>query len=361
MKVNIEKIKVEKRIREDYGNIKELAEDIEKNGLINPITVAPVNGRYQLVAGARRLKACKSLGIEEVEVKEVPLKCYEEALKVEISENELRKDFNLKERQRYMKKLIKIKKSTGANLHQAEEEAAKEIGIGSRRQYYKEKYVAENADPDLIDQLNKNQISTHAAYKQLKEDKEEAERKLKEEKQKNKNLKQKLEEKQSKEPEVVEKEVIPDDYKKMKKENRKMKKELQQKRDQLNQLSSRINKLEKNKKRLEEKADLNEEEAKEHKELKTKIKNLKEEKSSIHRQFEAVGSVADFTSDIEKFLQENLAPVKYSKALRIASDDEIVIKNVKDIIGEVRNWCDEVEDLLPDNTNYINAEVIDDE
>lgn len=40
----------------------ELAENIKANGLINPITVRPVRDRFEVVAGHRRLSACKIAG-----------------------------------------------------------------------------------------------------------------------------------------------------------------------------------------------------------------------------------------------------------------------------------------------------------
>lgn len=42
----------------DRDGLFELAADIKKNGLINPITVRPKNNGYEVVAGHRRFKAC---------------------------------------------------------------------------------------------------------------------------------------------------------------------------------------------------------------------------------------------------------------------------------------------------------------
>lgn len=44
----------------------ELADNIKQNGLINPITVRPVGDRYEVVAGHRRLSACKIAGIIKI-------------------------------------------------------------------------------------------------------------------------------------------------------------------------------------------------------------------------------------------------------------------------------------------------------
>lgn len=46
----------------DRDALYELADNIKQNGLINPITVRPKNNRYEVVAGHRRLSACKIAG-----------------------------------------------------------------------------------------------------------------------------------------------------------------------------------------------------------------------------------------------------------------------------------------------------------
>lgn len=46
----------------DRDALFDLAENIKANGLINPITVRPVGSRYEVVAGHRRLSACKIAG-----------------------------------------------------------------------------------------------------------------------------------------------------------------------------------------------------------------------------------------------------------------------------------------------------------
>lgn len=46
----------------DRDALFELSENIKQNGLINPITVRPVGDRYEVVAGHRRISACKIAG-----------------------------------------------------------------------------------------------------------------------------------------------------------------------------------------------------------------------------------------------------------------------------------------------------------
>jgi ParB-like nuclease domain len=57
--MKISTIKVGKRFRKDMGDLAGLAESIEDIGLLNPVTV---DEDGHLLAGARRLAACKRLG-----------------------------------------------------------------------------------------------------------------------------------------------------------------------------------------------------------------------------------------------------------------------------------------------------------
>jgi ParB/RepB/Spo0J family partition protein len=51
----------------DRDALFDLAENIKANGLINPITVRPVAERFEVVAGHRRLSACKIAGIIKIQ------------------------------------------------------------------------------------------------------------------------------------------------------------------------------------------------------------------------------------------------------------------------------------------------------
>ena len=51
----------------DKDSIAELAKSIEENGLLQPILVREyANGRYQIIAGERRFRACKVAGLSEI-------------------------------------------------------------------------------------------------------------------------------------------------------------------------------------------------------------------------------------------------------------------------------------------------------
>ena len=97
MKKAISLIVVEEsgRIRKDTGDISALEKSISAVGLLNPIVIDEQN---RLVAGYRRLMACRNLGWREIETTVVN---YDgDALKLlnaEVDENFLRKDFTPEE------------------------------------------------------------------------------------------------------------------------------------------------------------------------------------------------------------------------------------------------------------------------
>ncbi len=64
MKVQIEDILIQDRIRQDVGDLSELISSIKAIGLIHPIVL---NEKYELLTGYRRLQACKLLGWETVD------------------------------------------------------------------------------------------------------------------------------------------------------------------------------------------------------------------------------------------------------------------------------------------------------
>ena len=78
----------------DENSLSELAESIQKHGLIQPIVVRPTSsGAYQIVAGERRWRACRMAGLREVPVviKELDDRNYFE---VALVENLQREDLN---------------------------------------------------------------------------------------------------------------------------------------------------------------------------------------------------------------------------------------------------------------------------
>ena len=54
------------RVKFDEEALYELAESIKENGLIQPITVRQVDNYYEIIAGERRLRACKMAGMSTI-------------------------------------------------------------------------------------------------------------------------------------------------------------------------------------------------------------------------------------------------------------------------------------------------------
>jgi N6-adenosine-specific RNA methylase IME4 len=86
-KHKIADITIGKRHRKDVGDIALLAASIANIGLLHPIPIRPDG---TLIAGERRLRACKSLGWTEIPVNVVSL---DDIVRGEFAENAHRKDF----------------------------------------------------------------------------------------------------------------------------------------------------------------------------------------------------------------------------------------------------------------------------
>jgi len=85
--VRIDEIQIGDRFRKDLGDISGLAASIADIGLLHPVVITP--DKY-LIAGQRRIAACRSLGWIEVPVNIVDLAQVERG---EYDENTCRKDF----------------------------------------------------------------------------------------------------------------------------------------------------------------------------------------------------------------------------------------------------------------------------
>lgn len=74
-------------------SIDELANSIRENGVISPIVVRQIDGKYEIIAGERRYRASKQVGLERIPaiVREMSDR---EAFKVSLIENLQREDLN---------------------------------------------------------------------------------------------------------------------------------------------------------------------------------------------------------------------------------------------------------------------------
>ena len=187
MRIEIESIKVAARIRNQTTKIEELAADIQKNGLINPITVMTVDGGYQLLAGLRRLRAAQTLGWTEIEATVAAPKDAEAALFIEHSENEQREQFTFSEKMDYAKLIEEIERAKaqermlagkrgdnpvdhgpqGSSGGRSREAVGAKIGL-SGRQYDRAAYIAEHAPREVIDELDRGERTIRSTYDKLR-------------------------------------------------------------------------------------------------------------------------------------------------------------------------------------------------
>lgn len=102
------------------GELQELSESIAQYGVLNPLTVRLRDGRYELVAGERRLRAARLAGLCDVPciLLDVSL---EDASLIALVENLQRRDLDFIEEANGLSQLIKL-------FGMSQEEAARRIG-----------------------------------------------------------------------------------------------------------------------------------------------------------------------------------------------------------------------------------------
>ena len=113
MKIN--DIKIGSRFRKDLGDIQTLADSIKEIGeLLQPVVI---NENNELVAGQRRIEACKRLGWIDIPAYTVNLK---DVIEGEFQENAVRKGFTMSERVAILREIelrrIGHKPAKGDNL-----------------------------------------------------------------------------------------------------------------------------------------------------------------------------------------------------------------------------------------------------
>ena len=189
--IPITSVQVSTRIRKDPGDLTELANDLQKHGLINPITVMDCqNGQYQLIAGLRRLEAAKLVQMPELRATVLSPMQAEEMLALEIAENEQRLNFTTAERLEYAEKIKAIEQAKARERQikhlnhgekppdlsvvgvcpqretgRARDVISKKVGFSSDRQMRRAEHVA-NIRPDLLAKIDSGETTIYGAYNQ---------------------------------------------------------------------------------------------------------------------------------------------------------------------------------------------------
>lgn len=97
--LEVSKIMSVKNIRNEHDkDIAELADSINRQGLINPITVMSVSGgKYRVIAGCRRLEAVKRLGLPHIECQVLESMSEKDIVLIQLAENVQRKNMSAQE------------------------------------------------------------------------------------------------------------------------------------------------------------------------------------------------------------------------------------------------------------------------
>lgn len=90
MLINIDEIKIKKRVRKDLGDLETLKDSLRRYGLLSPITI---NTKNELVAGQRRLESAKQLGWTTINANIVDAEDKIGQLEMELEENTQRLPF----------------------------------------------------------------------------------------------------------------------------------------------------------------------------------------------------------------------------------------------------------------------------
>jgi len=134
----------------DEEKIKELAESINQHGLLQPVLVTPIeDGKYQIVHGERRYRACKHLSLETIRA-EVRHLSHKQTLEIQIVENVQRQDLNPIEEAKALQKLVYV-------LGYTHEKIAKRIG--KSREYVTNKLRLLSLPNDLQRGVARGKIS----------------------------------------------------------------------------------------------------------------------------------------------------------------------------------------------------------
>ena len=137
-----------------------LAQSIAENGLLQPVTVRRENGAYYLIAGERRLRACKLAGLKEIPALVADCEPEDSAV-LALLENLQRKDLQMFEQANAIVNLLREWQIT-------QEEAAKRLGMS--QSYLANKIRLLKLSPEEQEEIVKHHLSERHARALLRVD-----------------------------------------------------------------------------------------------------------------------------------------------------------------------------------------------
>lgn len=347
MLIPIGKLIVTDRIRKDFGDIGELADDIRQNGLINPPVASPnPDGTYNLIAGERRLRAMQALGYEQIEIRPMSVKDAEHALNLEISENEVRKDFSKAERVDYMKRLLRIEQAkakdrmaeSGGNIStpvgKSRDLTAEKFGI-SGKTMEKELSIVDNKDllaPSDFADWDEGKLSTNKAFQKIKAE----QRKLQDDLSAANRDKDKLNREITK---LRENPPMPKAFTELREKNLQQNEQIQHMQNTIKSLQLQVDAYNKQAAKYTENS-------KEYQYLKESVEAMVQKKNEMQVQIDKATELAELTVKAENFLSGMLAPIKFRRCMEVLDDSTVAQENLLRIVEAYDRWSEEMHKLL---------------
>lgn len=380
--ISIQKLNEHPRNKEFFDDIigdrwEDFKDSIVRRGVVEPIVVTQ---DLTIVSGHQRVRACKELGLLNLPCS---IKHYSDAenrtkddLIIEdlISTNIMQRGVGNVNPIKMAKCIIELERIKGIykGNHQnvkrdnltSQSDLAEELNI-SRRQLQDYKKLT-NLIPELQQMIEDGTMKATVGYKiWAKMSQEEQENffneigmdklkimtqkatqqyidennRLKAELQKEKNKPEKIKEV------IVEVEVDNTDYVAMSKID-KIKKENERLREEKESLEKRLQ-------AKKELAEAYENDSNELKKMRNEITYLTQQKDEIGRRIQSITDISGLVVEIDSLIKNKLAPVKYSKSILEAKDDEIVIENLTEIVQVVQSWVDEMKQYIPNKINFV--------
>ena len=142
-------------VRSEIGKaeIEALSLSISNIGLLEPIIVFKVKNKYEIVAGHRRYKACKYLGLTEVECRVIDEKNSNVEL-IKLHENMERENINAYDEAKFLQHIAKKNKFNQKQLAKF---------IGKTEPFVTMRLAILNYDEDMQEALYKNKINVSVA------------------------------------------------------------------------------------------------------------------------------------------------------------------------------------------------------
>ena len=150
----------------DDEALAELSESIKTYGILNPLTVRLRGGKYELVAGERRLRAAKLAGLQEVPCILLDVNM-EDASLIALVENLQRRDLDFIEEAAGINQLIRM-------FGMSQEEAARRIGKSQSAVANKLRLL--KLPPDVLEALRENGLTERHGRALLRLQRPEAQR-----------------------------------------------------------------------------------------------------------------------------------------------------------------------------------------